>query len=284
MLRSLALALEHGLGEPELARGARGGGRRRARLDADAGRRRHARRRPSSATPCWRRSSSPARRSRDERRPSATRARPAATAPPRRPLLAPDGCDDRAVRRASSPSSRRRSRPRSRSACCRSRTRSTARSPRRTTCSTRRRSRSSREVTLPIVHCLLAKSADPGLRGAGRCARTRPRSTSAASSSHTLGVRCIPTATTADAAREVAESDDPTEAAIASAEAAARFGLARDRAPTSATTRRVHALRRDRAVHARRPRRRAGAPRSRSSPTTSRARSTTRSGRSTATA
>ena len=42
---------------------------------------------------------------------------------------------------------------------------------------------------------------------------------------HQLAVRCIPTSTTADAAREVAESDDPTEAAIASAEAAARFGL-----------------------------------------------------------
>ena len=58
-------------------------------------------------------------------------------------LLAPDGCDDRAVREL-----HRRRRgggraPRSRSACCRSRTRSTARSPRRTTCSTRRRSRSS---------------------------------------------------------------------------------------------------------------------------------------------
>ena len=63
---------------------------------------------------------------------------------------------------------------------------------------------------------------------------------------HTLGVRCLPSATTADAAREVAESDDPTEAAIASAEAAARFGLhviARGRR----RPRRVHALRRHRA-------------------------------------
>ena len=42
---------------------------------------------------------------------------------------------------------------------------------------------------------------------------------------HSLGARCIATATTADAAREVAESDDPTEAAISSAEAAAHFGL-----------------------------------------------------------
>jgi prephenate dehydratase len=42
---------------------------------------------------------------------------------------------------------------------------------------------------------------------------------------HAVGARCIPTSTTADAAREVAESEDPTEAAIASAEAAVRFGL-----------------------------------------------------------
>ena len=42
---------------------------------------------------------------------------------------------------------------------------------------------------------------------------------------HSLSVRCLPSATTADAAREVAESDDPTEAAIASVEAAQIYGL-----------------------------------------------------------
>ena len=81
------------------------------------------------------------------------------------------------------------------------------------------------EVTLPIVHCLLAKAPIQVVRGDGRSARTRSRSTSAASSCTRSASRCIPSATTADAAREVAESDDPTEAAIASAEAAARFGL-----------------------------------------------------------
>jgi len=42
---------------------------------------------------------------------------------------------------------------------------------------------------------------------------------------HSLSVRCLPSATTADAAREVAESEDPTEAAIASVEAAQIYGL-----------------------------------------------------------
>jgi prephenate dehydratase len=42
---------------------------------------------------------------------------------------------------------------------------------------------------------------------------------------HMSGARCIASATTAEAAREVADSDDPNEAAIASAEAAARFSL-----------------------------------------------------------
>jgi prephenate dehydratase len=42
---------------------------------------------------------------------------------------------------------------------------------------------------------------------------------------HRLDVRCLPAPTTADAAREVSESDDPTDAAIASAEAARMYGL-----------------------------------------------------------
>ena len=80
------------------------------------------------------------------------------------------------------------------------------------------------EVTLPIVHCLLAKS--PIQVSEVKTLRTNPVAFDQCRDLvHTLGVRCIPTATTADAAREVAESDDPTEAAIASAEAAARFGL-----------------------------------------------------------
>jgi len=80
------------------------------------------------------------------------------------------------------------------------------------------------EVTLPIVHCLLAKN--PIQVSEVRTLRTNPVAFDQCRELvHQLAVRCIPTSTTADAAREVAESDDPTEAAIASAEAAARFGL-----------------------------------------------------------
>ena len=80
------------------------------------------------------------------------------------------------------------------------------------------------EVTLPIVHCLIAKSPI-------RVEQiTTLRSYHAAFDQcrdlvRSLGARCLPAATTADAAREVSESDDPAEAAIASAEAATRFGL-----------------------------------------------------------
>ena len=80
-------------------------------------------------------------------------------------------------------------------------------------------------MTLPIVHCLLAKSPIQRLGGDDAAlapGRVRPVPRAACTRSD---VRCIPAATTADAAREVAESDDPAEAAIASAEAAARFGL-----------------------------------------------------------
>jgi prephenate dehydratase len=80
------------------------------------------------------------------------------------------------------------------------------------------------EVTLPIVHCLIAKTPIQvdeittlrSYHAAFDQCRDLVRS---------LGVRCLPAATTADAAREVAESDDPAEAAIASEEAAARYGL-----------------------------------------------------------
>ena len=81
------------------------------------------------------------------------------------------------------------------------------------------------EVTLPIVHCLLANSADPGL---ARCETLRSHPVAfdqCRELVRTLARALHPAATTADAAREVAESDDPTEAAIASAEAAARYGL-----------------------------------------------------------
>jgi prephenate dehydratase len=80
------------------------------------------------------------------------------------------------------------------------------------------------EVTLPIVHCLVAK--EPIQVSEVRTLRSNPVAFDQCRELvHALGVRCFPAATTADAAREVSESDDPTEAAIASAEAAARFGL-----------------------------------------------------------
>ena len=93
----------------------------------------------------------------------------------------------------------------------------------------------------------------------------------------------IAAATTADAASEVAEQGDPTEAAIASERAARMYGLSRHRRRRRRPSRGVHALRLGRAVHAARPRERdAGAPRSRSSPTTGRAPCTGRSSRSAA--
>jgi len=80
------------------------------------------------------------------------------------------------------------------------------------------------EVTLPIVHCLVAKT--PIQPAEVTTIRSYPAAFDQCRELvHTLGVRCFPAATTADAAREVAESDDPGEAAIASAEAAAHFGL-----------------------------------------------------------
>ena len=80
------------------------------------------------------------------------------------------------------------------------------------------------EVTLPIVHCLVARS--PIQVSEVKTLRTNPVAFDQCRELvHTLGVRCFPAATTADAAREVSESDDPTEAASASAEAAARYGL-----------------------------------------------------------
>ena len=80
------------------------------------------------------------------------------------------------------------------------------------------------EVTLPIVHCLVARQ--PIQVSDVKTLRSNPVAFDQCRDFvHTVGARCIPTSTTADAAREVSESDDPTEAAIASAEAAARFGL-----------------------------------------------------------
>jgi prephenate dehydratase len=95
------------------------------------------------------------------------------------------------------------------------------------------------EITLPIVHCLVARS--PIQVSEVTTLRSNPVAFDQCRDLvHTLGARCFPSATTADAAREVAESDDPAEAAIASPEAAARFGLqviARDVGDHAAFTR-----------------------------------------------
>jgi prephenate dehydratase len=81
-----------------------------------------------------------------------------------------------------------------------------------------------REVTLPIRHCIV------GIAGATVDDATSVRSHPAAFDQcrRLLGnwhVSCVPAATTADAARHVAESGDPTQVAIASAEAASTYGL-----------------------------------------------------------
>ena len=80
------------------------------------------------------------------------------------------------------------------------------------------------EVTLPIVHCVLAKS--PLALADVTTLRSYPVAFDQCRDLiHSLDVRCLPSATTADAAREVSESADPHEAAIASVEAARLYGL-----------------------------------------------------------
>lgn len=81
-----------------------------------------------------------------------------------------------------------------------------------------------REATLPIRHCLL------GVAGARVDDATAVLSHPAAFEQcrGLLGswdIRCVPAATTADAARSVAEAGDPAQLAIASAEAGAAYGL-----------------------------------------------------------
>jgi len=81
-----------------------------------------------------------------------------------------------------------------------------------------------REATLPIRHCLL------GVPGAQVDRATTFWSHPAAFDQcrellEGRDVRCVPTATTADAARTVAEAGDPAQLAIASNEAAIAYGL-----------------------------------------------------------
>ena len=80
------------------------------------------------------------------------------------------------------------------------------------------------EVTLPIVHCLVAKN--PIQLSEVTTLRSNPVAFDQCREFvHASGARCIAHATTAEAAQEVAASDDPGVAAIASADAAAHFGL-----------------------------------------------------------
>jgi prephenate dehydratase len=81
-----------------------------------------------------------------------------------------------------------------------------------------------REASLPILHCVV------GLPGATLAAAKTVRSHPAAFDQCRellagLDVRRIPAATTADAAREVAEADDPEQVAIASRAAAEHYRL-----------------------------------------------------------
>ena len=81
-----------------------------------------------------------------------------------------------------------------------------------------------REATLPIRHCIV------GLPGSSLDAARTVLSHPAAFDQcrdllRTRDVRRVPAATTADAAREVATAGDPQQVAIASAEAAAAYGL-----------------------------------------------------------
>jgi prephenate dehydratase len=81
-----------------------------------------------------------------------------------------------------------------------------------------------REATLPITHCLV------GLAGARvdgvRVVRSHPAAFDQCRELfRDWHVQLVPAATTADAAREVAEAGDPTHAAIAGEEAAGVYGL-----------------------------------------------------------
>ncbi len=80
------------------------------------------------------------------------------------------------------------------------------------------------EVTLPIVHCLVAKQ--PLRVEEIRTLRSHPVAFDQCRDLiHSLSVKCIPSSSTSDAALEVSESDDPREAALSSREAADHFGL-----------------------------------------------------------
>jgi prephenate dehydratase len=80
------------------------------------------------------------------------------------------------------------------------------------------------EVTLPIVHCLAARG--PISMEDVRVLRSHPVAFDQCRGLvNTLGAKCIPSASTSDAALEVSESEQGFEAALSSREAAEHFGL-----------------------------------------------------------
>jgi prephenate dehydratase len=80
------------------------------------------------------------------------------------------------------------------------------------------------EVTLPIIHCVAARA--PIQLAEVKTLRSHPVAFDQCRDLiHSLDVKCVPAASTSDAAWEVAESDDPREAAIASKEAADHYNL-----------------------------------------------------------
>ncbi len=81
-----------------------------------------------------------------------------------------------------------------------------------------------REATLPIRHCVVAP-AGAALESV-RTVRSHPAAFDQCRELlASWAVKCVPAATTADAAHEVALAGDPAQAAIASHEAAAAYGL-----------------------------------------------------------
>jgi prephenate dehydratase len=82
-----------------------------------------------------------------------------------------------------------------------------------------------REATLAIRHCVVGQ---PGASLDGvRVVRSHPAAFDQCRSLlGAWGAQLVPAATTADAAREVADTGDPSHVAIAGAEAAATYGLA----------------------------------------------------------
>ena len=81
------------------------------------------------------------------------------------------------------------------------------------------------EHFLPIHHQLMAPQGRDARRRSRRCTATSMRSASAATSSASSGSKPVVAADTAGSAREVAERDDPTRAALAPALAAEIYGL-----------------------------------------------------------